>query len=437
MAEGGELTELISQYLETQAIIGFNNVSSLSNAENLANGSFARTYGKLTYNDGKGAFYKIRERNNADVPDGDNLIVLVNTQNLVAEKIRDYRLDNAEDEISNINDKIKILNKKYVFIGDSYADGWTQDNDYIGWIEQLPVKLGLTSSEYISYAHGGYRFDVSNTEQNYINSINNVDVDNNVTDVIVAGGFNDINTSYENLKNGILAFKNKCLEKYPNAKLHIAFIGGSNIVSNLKPLKSAILNYIKACNSNNIHYLKGCEYSLHSYFSYFSNDGIHPVQAGQDSITNALFNSINFNDANIVLSSNIYFNPSHGAAADVDMICDLKNGFINFYSTKTSWFNYVAGSYPNFQGSNEFELGTLNWGLMIGNNDNECAVSSVQAIINDGSKYRSIMCDLIIKNKKLLLKPNIVNSTGSSYDSFSVKSIELYPFNTIFNALNI
>lgn len=92
MAESGELAEIIAQYLESQAVIGFNNVSDLTNAENLANGSFAKTYGKLTYNDGKGAFYKIRTRTNADVPDGDNIVVLVNTENLIAEKMPDDKL---------------------------------------------------------------------------------------------------------------------------------------------------------------------------------------------------------------------------------------------------------------------------------------------------------------------------------------------------------
>ena len=71
MAQSGALAELVSQYLQAQAIIGFNNVNDLSNAINLANGSFAKTYGKISYNDGLGAFYKIRERTNQDVVDED------------------------------------------------------------------------------------------------------------------------------------------------------------------------------------------------------------------------------------------------------------------------------------------------------------------------------------------------------------------------------
>ncbi len=99
MAESGELAELISLYLDSQAVIGFNTISSMAEAQNLADGSFVRVYGKLTYNDGKGAFYKVRELQNTDVPDGDNLVTLTETDNLVAEKISDYRVDTLEEEI--------------------------------------------------------------------------------------------------------------------------------------------------------------------------------------------------------------------------------------------------------------------------------------------------------------------------------------------------
>ena len=117
MAKSGDLAEIIAQYLESQAIIGFNNVNSLANTENLADGSFARTYGKLTYNDGKGAFYKIRTRTNADVPDGDNIVVLVNTENLVAEKIKDYIAEKV-----NIMEQSPINVRLYGVVGDGVTD---------------------------------------------------------------------------------------------------------------------------------------------------------------------------------------------------------------------------------------------------------------------------------------------------------------------------
>lgn len=89
MLESGELEEIIGQYLQLQTIIGFNTCEDLASTSSLINGSFARTLGKDTYNDKQGAFYKVRERINTDVPDGYNLIELENTQNLVAEIVPD------------------------------------------------------------------------------------------------------------------------------------------------------------------------------------------------------------------------------------------------------------------------------------------------------------------------------------------------------------
>lgn len=94
MAESGELTDIIAQYLQLAGILAFNTVNDMKNAENLANGSFAKTYGNTTYNDGKGRFYKIRNVLNTDVIDEVNIIALTNFNNLIAELIPEEYLTN-------------------------------------------------------------------------------------------------------------------------------------------------------------------------------------------------------------------------------------------------------------------------------------------------------------------------------------------------------
>ena len=86
MAESGELTEIIAQYLQLAGLLCFNTVNDMKNATNLINGSFAKTFGKNSFNDCLGRFYKIRNITNNDVVD-DNNIVALHDPNLVAEKI--------------------------------------------------------------------------------------------------------------------------------------------------------------------------------------------------------------------------------------------------------------------------------------------------------------------------------------------------------------
>ena len=90
MVEAGTLADIISQYLDSTAIFGFDTVADMVDAANLTNGSYARTLGYTTLNDGGGALYKIRTITNDDVVDGINIIAMNDADNtLVAELIKE------------------------------------------------------------------------------------------------------------------------------------------------------------------------------------------------------------------------------------------------------------------------------------------------------------------------------------------------------------
>lgn len=86
MAEAGTLEEIISSYLNSTAIFGFDNVEEMTEAQNLINGSFARTMGYYSKNDGGNGLYKIRTRTFDDVIDNGSIIEMEN-ENLIAELI--------------------------------------------------------------------------------------------------------------------------------------------------------------------------------------------------------------------------------------------------------------------------------------------------------------------------------------------------------------
>ena len=89
MAESGQLTDIIAQYLELAGVLAYDTVNDLKNADNLTNGSIAKTLGYSNIQDTNGAFYKIRNVLNTDVIDNINIIALDNFNNLVAEKIKE------------------------------------------------------------------------------------------------------------------------------------------------------------------------------------------------------------------------------------------------------------------------------------------------------------------------------------------------------------
>ena len=88
MAESGELTEIIAQYLSLGAVIAYETIADMVAAENLVAGSICRVLGNEAYADGDGAYYRVRALINTDTVDGFNLVAL-NDPTLVGERIHE------------------------------------------------------------------------------------------------------------------------------------------------------------------------------------------------------------------------------------------------------------------------------------------------------------------------------------------------------------
>lgn len=91
MAESGELTDIIAQYLGLAGMIAFDTVADMKLAQNLVNGSKCETLGFHQVNDGGGSKYKIRPITNLDDVDEMKIIALYN-ENLIAELVIDSNI---------------------------------------------------------------------------------------------------------------------------------------------------------------------------------------------------------------------------------------------------------------------------------------------------------------------------------------------------------
>lgn len=114
MAESGELTEIIAQYLSLGAVNGYTTLSEMKSAENLVAGSIC----KVLSNDGN---YVVRNRTFEDTPD-DYFIVVLHDDTLVAQRIsnetlqRRFYLGAFYKQISE-NDK-----RIHLFLSDNLTD---------------------------------------------------------------------------------------------------------------------------------------------------------------------------------------------------------------------------------------------------------------------------------------------------------------------------
>lgn len=366
MAQSGELAELIAQYLEAQAVIGFNTCSGLAGATNLADGSFARTLGRNTYKDGYGAFYKIRTRINADVPDGYNIIELTNTENLVAERIIDESILNIENNI--YSNQYNLLNSdKVIMIGDSYGTGYSPDGINESWTTKLGNRLGIASQAFssngagfVATGSGGKTF--LQVLQENINSITNK---NNVKMVIVGGGYNDsnYNSSYDDIVTAINTFATYCKSQFPYCSIYIACFGyncnktgvGADVRDKL--IKNVIPAY-KSAQQSNVFFIKNSNLILHNT-DLFSSDGFHPNVNGQETIANKLYTGLFGNISLSFKPTTLRTNLNSGTVNNnpyLDFVVDIIDDDAHIYLQTDT--NVIFSPAISISGNINYELGT-------------------------------------------------------------------------------
>lgn len=354
--------------------------------------------------------------------------------------VYDIKDEQARNDISDINNDISEINnkinktKKYIFMGDSYGDGYTPDGNVTSWITLLVNKLGLQSSDYISTHQGGYGFAYSSAN-NFITLLNNLSNDDEVTDMYVCAGYNDLNATESDILIGIQNFNTLFKQKFPNAKLHIGFIGWSKTGESIRKLAKTFYYYKKSCDSLQIDFLDGCEYALHNYFKYFSSDGIHPNLAGQTSIANALYDCITKGKANIVEREGLYFNVDDGSVSNSNTLMVLENGHISAFINGGSQ-NAITVSFTNAKtqsGNVPLEIATLTNSLLVGTDYNDIVFQGVSCVIFDGSNYSKGVLDFIIKNGKLY----VVNSgaSGNNYQAITIKALQIPAMHLTVSAL--
>ena len=272
MASSGQLADIIAQYLGLAGVLAYNTIADMAAAKNLANGSICRVLGNTNYATGDGAFYRVRTLINTDVVDGFKLVAITAAPTLVAERIP-----------GNIT-------KKYLFIGDSYAQGFNPDGNVTSWTTLLKSKMGLSDSECIISATGGAGF--ANTSNKYENIVNAMTADPAVTDVVICGGYNDLTYSESDIFNGMSTTATNLKNKFQNLKnIYVGFIGGCTNEYHGN-IHTHTMYYAKSCTTIGLTYIPHLEYALY-HGGFLGSDGIHPNQWGQDSIARAINAGLN------------------------------------------------------------------------------------------------------------------------------------------------
>lgn len=381
----------------------------------------------------------------------DNLDVQEEINNKLDEMADDGTLEEIinQEIFGDINARLNLLdNRKFVFVGDSYSVGWTPDGDVEGWPVKVKNYLGLSNSQVIYALHGGYGFHSPNAW--FSTLIDECDPDDTVTDVVVCGGYNDINSTYELVTAGINAFKTSVANKFPNARIYVGFIGNSWFPSEKNDIFNCRNWYYEnsATRSGKISYLNNVEYSLCSIYDSMASDGKHPNEQGQTYIAMNIANALLTGSADVTFRArgmSITLNDTiWSSASGLDTFSTrVTNGVTTIETDKSnaSAITINSSSYNLSCNGNYVLVGTITNGHVIGNNFYNVSVP-VHCIanykINDGAtnRYTQLDGNLLFEDKKVYIRFTKINDTGDNFLTLNdVRQIQIPMFSKSFQTL--
>lgn len=198
------------------------------------------------------------------------------------------KVDSNENNLLVLNER---KNEKVIILLDSYGNFY---NDSL-----------LTDLGWKKFWKAGAGFDISNsTNFNLwgIDSIMSMGAEKIKTfdRIVILGGFNDRNSSQENIKLGISEFYSKLKTQLHavgidirNFKINVGHIGWSSTLSSSerdKMFASSIPAY-KSCAEYNMGYIKNSEFTFRPY-NLIGNDNVHPTEEGGKRIHTCLVNYV-------------------------------------------------------------------------------------------------------------------------------------------------
>ena len=204
-----------------------------------------------------------------------------NLKPIVTDIINQYVDDGTMLNIINQS----VLNRKFLIVGDSYALGYSQSGilytpfpEYLSANSNITVECVATSGAGFANAGTG-----PGEGKNFLATLQAYGGEKNkITDIIVAGGYNDRTHNNTDITVAIKDFYSYAVQNFPNAKISVAFIGWSLFSSEYEQLRATAQTY-STCGLYGMAYIGGAENILHQV-SFFDSDGIHPNSLGQIAI---------------------------------------------------------------------------------------------------------------------------------------------------------
>lgn len=335
------------------------------------------------------------------------------------------RLNTTNTNLDALSNKVtKLHHKGYIFIGDSYTQGYSPDGNISNtFVNQIINNLKITDVK-IS-ANGGASF--ANSANNFLTLLKNINITdkNSITNIVVFGGYNDYSWSKTDIIAGMTNFFNYAKTNYPNAIISIGYVGFCTDSSTYNKRADSVSIYNEVSGHLGGNYLSGCEYILHNT-NEMSSDGIHPNITGHKMLASYCTTALMNGSCNPTSTESVSLVPAEGWTVDrPNNFIVIKNGGVLTLQIDRNTFRHAAFTFKGDE--TRYLIGTFNNTSIFGNDNGltSLTVPCYCALTGYTSNYVSFPLKITLEHKKLYVSTFNIgdNGIGGNYMSLPVSQI--------------
>lgn len=349
--------------------------------------------------------------------------------------------------IEELQKEVTILkNRKYIFIGDSYASGEIGSS----WIDNCRAVLGEANT--YKYAKSGAGFTIAgNTFQTLIERAAADITDKSIiTDVVVGGGYNDAiySVSDDATKIRVMnTFVQYVQNTFPNAKVHFAFIGWCIIPANLEKLAKECHLWLDVGNGTvGADYLNNIQFALHrtDYFKgTHMNPTYHPNPAGNLYLSKCMLNCLETGSCNVYHKITLKGTGISYKLLDahVAITVTVENGTTIFECCHTFVAGHTSIFVEGLPNNNPVTLRSyiatdiISLDNFIGNNFNYALTTTEAVMIDSSNKLYRVKAGMGVGNGNIYFSPEI-NAATSGGEYANIVNIAFKGFKIVFDTMD-
>lgn len=341
------------------------------------------------------------------------------------------------------------LKPRYIIVGDSYGEGYSADGHYAEYPLRMANMLGWSSDQWKNVSKGGSGFASGTRWETLLR-----DAASQMTDefkmttklVLVCGGFNDREKTYQEIVSAIQSFVNYVKTTFPYATIVVAPIGwcieGKTQTGVTGATYINLTNVATTYQSEIVKRGGGCvplSYGILRSRSLFSSDGFHPNDAGQQRIAECLVNWMVTGGFDLAAwgsygtLSKETFEPND----KVSGIRSLEGRIYVLGETSMIAINQFSIDLKDVQygfTGDTFEIGTIHDPALYG--CHATLMIPFSGVIDLGDKlFTDVSGCLFIYNGKISLSIKMINSAGTAYENAKIKWISINPTSHVYSTL--